>query len=70
MDSRRILLTGLSTYWGGRLAQALESFPEGIRSQAARKKDIKALKGDVNYKPHRTHKPTVFAPEPKYTVEA
>jgi UDP-glucose 4-epimerase len=28
MDSRRILLTGLSTYWGGRLAQALEGFPE------------------------------------------
>jgi UDP-glucose 4-epimerase len=28
MESRRILVTGLSTYWGGRLAQALESFPE------------------------------------------
>ena len=28
MDSRRILLTGLSTHWGGRLAQALEAFPE------------------------------------------
>ncbi len=27
MDSRRILLTGLSTYWGGRLAQALERDP-------------------------------------------
>ncbi len=27
MDSRRILLTGLSTYWGGRLAQALEREP-------------------------------------------
>src|SRR4051812_8017148 len=26
--SRRILLTGLSTYWGGRLAQALEQDPE------------------------------------------
>ena len=26
--SRRILVTGLSTYWGGRLAQALESFEE------------------------------------------
>ena len=53
--------------WDG---EKVQSFPEGIRSQAARKKDIKALKGDVNYKPHRTHKPTVFAPEPKYTVEA
>ena len=28
MSSRRILLTGLSTYWGGRLAQALEEFSD------------------------------------------
>ena len=28
MTSRRILITGLSTYWGGRLAQALEERPE------------------------------------------
>jgi UDP-glucose 4-epimerase len=28
MHSKRILVTGLSTYWGGRLAQALEAFPE------------------------------------------
>ena len=27
-NSRRILLTGISTYWGGRLAQALERFEE------------------------------------------
>ena len=27
-DSRRILVTGLSTYWGGRLAQALERAPD------------------------------------------
>jgi UDP-glucose 4-epimerase len=27
-DSKRILVTGLSTYWGGRLAQALEAFDE------------------------------------------
>ena len=26
--SRRVLITGLSSYWGGRLAQALESFGE------------------------------------------
>ncbi len=26
--ARRVLVTGLSSYWGGRLAQALESFPE------------------------------------------
>jgi UDP-glucose 4-epimerase len=28
MDSKRILITGLSTYWGGRLAQALEAFDQ------------------------------------------
>jgi UDP-glucose 4-epimerase len=28
MKSRRVLITGLSTYWGGRLAQALEQHPE------------------------------------------
>jgi UDP-glucose 4-epimerase len=28
MISKRILITGLSTYWGGRLAQALEQNPE------------------------------------------
>lgn len=27
MTSRRVLITGLSTYWGGRLAQALEADP-------------------------------------------
>ena len=27
MPSKRVLITGLSTYWGGRLAQALESEP-------------------------------------------
>src|SRR5215210_2372279 len=27
MDSRRILITGLSSYWGVRLAQALEKWP-------------------------------------------
>jgi len=26
--ARRVLVTGLASYWGGRLAQALESFPE------------------------------------------
>ncbi len=25
---KRVLITGLSTYWGGRLAQALECFPQ------------------------------------------
>lgn len=28
LQRRRVLITGLSSYWGGRLAQALESFPE------------------------------------------
>jgi UDP-glucose 4-epimerase len=28
VDSKRILITGISRYWGGRLAQALEAFPE------------------------------------------
>jgi UDP-glucose 4-epimerase len=28
MHTKRVLVTGLSTYWGGRLAQALEAFPE------------------------------------------
>jgi UDP-glucose 4-epimerase len=27
-DTRRVLITGLSTYWGGRLAQALEGFDQ------------------------------------------
>ena len=27
-DSKRILVTGISHYWGGRLAQALEAFPQ------------------------------------------
>ena len=41
MDSRRILLTGLSTYWGGRLAQAFEAFPE-----------VEAVIGVDNEEPH------------------
>src|SRR5918992_3131677 len=28
MTSRRILITGLSTYWGGRLAQEMEKDPQ------------------------------------------
>ncbi len=39
--TRRVLVTGLSTYWGGRLAQALESFEHveaiiGVDSEAPR----------------------------------
>jgi UDP-glucose 4-epimerase len=38
-ETRRVLVTGLSTYWGGRLAQALESFEHieaivGVDTQA------------------------------------
>jgi UDP-glucose 4-epimerase len=38
-ETRRVLVTGLSTYWGGRLAQALESFEHveaiiGVDNQA------------------------------------
>ena len=28
MSSKRILVTGISSYWGGKLAQRLESDPE------------------------------------------
>jgi UDP-glucose 4-epimerase len=40
MKSRRVLITGLSTYWGGRLAQALEALP-----------DIEAIIGVDNHDP-------------------
>jgi UDP-glucose 4-epimerase len=40
MPSRRILITGLSTYWGGRLARALESDP-----------DVEAIVGVDNEEP-------------------
>ncbi|KAJ4319124.1 hypothetical protein N0V94_004085 [Neodidymelliopsis sp. IMI 364377] len=53
--------------WDGERAQ---SFPEGIKSQKERRKDIKAMKGDKDYKPERTFSPTEFAPEPQYTIEA
>jgi len=40
-SARRILVTGLSTYWGARLAQALEGFEQieaiiGVDSQEPR----------------------------------
>ena len=41
MRSRRILVTGLSTYWGGRLAQALEADPA-----------VEAIIGVDNEEPH------------------
>jgi UDP-glucose 4-epimerase len=48
-DVRRVLVTGLSTYWGGRLAQALESFPE-----------IEAIIGVDNEDPTRELERTEF----------
>jgi UDP-glucose 4-epimerase len=47
--AKRVLLTGLSTYWGGRLAQALESHPE-----------IEAIIGVDNHDPTRELNRTEF----------
>jgi len=47
--SKRVLVTGLSTYWGGRLAQALESHPE-----------IEAIIGVDNHDPTRELNRTEF----------
>jgi UDP-glucose 4-epimerase len=47
--TRRVLITGLSTYWGGRLAQALEGFPE-----------IEAIIGVDNRDPTRELERTEF----------
>ena len=48
-ESRRVLITGLSTYWGGRLAQALESFAE-----------IEAIVGVDSHDPTRELERTEF----------
>ena len=47
--TRRVLVTGLSTYWGGRLAQALESFEQ-----------IEAIVGVDNREPRRELERTEF----------
>jgi UDP-glucose 4-epimerase len=47
--AKRVLVTGLSTYWGGRLAQALESHPE-----------IEAIIGVDNHEPTRELNRTEF----------
>jgi UDP-glucose 4-epimerase len=49
MPTRRVLITGLSTYWGGRLAEALEGFPE-----------IEAIIGVDNRDPTRELERTEF----------
>jgi UDP-glucose 4-epimerase len=47
--AKRVLVTGLSTYWGGRLAQALESHPE-----------VEAIIGVDNHDPTRELNRTEF----------
>jgi UDP-glucose 4-epimerase len=47
--TRRVLITGLSTYWGGRLAEALEAFPE-----------VEAIIGVDNQDPTRELERTEF----------
>jgi UDP-glucose 4-epimerase len=49
MRTRRVLVTGLSTYWGGRLAQALESFEH-----------VEAIVGVDNQDPRRELERTEF----------
>ncbi len=49
MNSKRVLITGLSTYWGGRLAQRLEQNPE-----------IEAIVGVDNEDPTRELERTEF----------
>src|ERR671930_507197 len=49
MPTRRVLITGLSTYWGGRLAQALEE-----------DKDVEAIIGGDNRDPTRELDRTEF----------
>jgi UDP-glucose 4-epimerase len=49
IPARRVMITGLSTYWGGRLAQALESFP-----------DVEAIIGVDSSEPTRELERTEF----------
>jgi NADH dehydrogenase (ubiquinone) 1 alpha subcomplex subunit 5 len=53
--------------WDG---EAMESFPEGIRSSKERLPHARKMKGDVNYTPERVVADVKFEPEPQYTVEA
>jgi NADH dehydrogenase (ubiquinone) 1 alpha subcomplex subunit 5 len=53
--------------WDG---EAVQSFPEGIRSAKERLPHVKKMKGDVNYSPDRAYSQVKFAPEPQYTAEA
>lgn len=53
--------------WDG---EAVQSFPEGIRSSKERLPHVKKMKGDANYTPERAFSTVVFDPEPQYTAEA
>jgi NADH dehydrogenase (ubiquinone) 1 alpha subcomplex subunit 5 len=53
--------------WDG---EAVQSFPEGIRSAKERLPHVKKLKGDVNYSPDRAFSQVKFDPEPQYTTDA
>ncbi|EUC30967.1 hypothetical protein COCCADRAFT_28201 [Bipolaris zeicola 26-R-13] len=53
--------------WDG---EAVQTFPEGIRSSKERLPHAKKMKGDVNYTPERAFSKIKFEPEPQYTVEA
>ncbi|KAI4955064.1 hypothetical protein J4E91_000920 [Alternaria rosae] len=53
--------------WDG---EAVETFPEGIRSSKERLPHARKMKGDVNYTPERAVADVKFDPEPQYTAEA
>jgi NADH dehydrogenase (ubiquinone) 1 alpha subcomplex subunit 5 len=53
--------------WDG---EALQSFPEGIRSAGERLPHARKMKGDVSYTPERAVANVKFDPEPQYTAEA
>ena len=58
--SRRILLTGLSTYWGGRLAQALEQDPRGRGDHRHRQAAAEGRAGAHGVRPG--HRPALADP--------
>lgn len=53
--------------WDG---EAVNNFPEGIRSAAQRRPYVERMKGDKDYKPERKMYRIKIDPEPQYTEEA
>jgi NADH dehydrogenase (ubiquinone) 1 alpha subcomplex subunit 5 len=53
--------------WDG---EAMQTFPEGIRSSKERLPHAQKMKGDANYTPERAVSNVKFDPEPQYTTEA